>query len=132
MDCAVADLAVYSPISLRTLRMSLQTTTGANLVSEKATIKRMAEQSVATFTEGVAVEMLPAGPTREFGSLVCKLPRNRFFRTGAASVVAGFCFRPSATLKLMLDIEVYGRRMALAGRSAAIPDISHQLCSIWC
>ncbi|CAE7783005.1 unnamed protein product [Symbiodinium sp. CCMP2592] len=41
--------------------MSLQTTTGANLVSAKATIKRMAEQSVATFTEGVAVELLPAG-----------------------------------------------------------------------
>ena len=61
VDCAVADLAVYGPISLRTLRMSLQTTTGANLASEKATIKRMAEQSVATFTAGVAVEMLPAG-----------------------------------------------------------------------
>ena len=61
---------------------------------------------------------------REFGSLVCKLPRNRFFRTDATLTVAGFVSGRLRHLKLMLEIEVCDSGIAHAAGSAAIPDLS--------
>ena len=59
MDRAVASLAGRDGISLRQLRVHLQESMGVDLASQKAAIRRMAEQTVEDMTSGLKVSSLP-------------------------------------------------------------------------